>query len=477
MNKLILISILLFAYSCAVSQNLVPNNGFDTYTNCPITSGQFNLTPPWSALSNTISSPDYFNACVTAGTQDVPANNYGYQQPVSNSGYYGLITYFEHNEIREYLSVPLISPLVTGKTYTIGFYVSLSDNFKFASDHIGTYLSIGALVGSGGGQPEPYIPQLDNNTGSIISDTTNWTLITGTYTALGGEDHLTIGNFSDDANTQFLVINSSSSLEYAYYYLDEVFVVLLSPYITGNNMICIGDSVTLLATNDTQYTWADSLGSVLSTDSVLTVAPLETTTYYIYGSIDTVEFTVYVNPYPTIQVSPASITIVQGSSTDLTASGVVGYEWSTGDTTATITVSLDSTTTYWVTGTDSHGCVDSISVTVTTTRYANVVYLPNVFSPAVENGGDNKTLQVFGSNITEINLSIYDRWGEKVYESTDGSESIRSDGKCCAYGIGWDGSWKNNGTKLNVATFAYILKGKFSDGEEFDKHGNITLIK
>ena len=476
MNKLILISILLFTYCCSISQNLVPNNGFDVYTDCPNNTAQFNLTPPWSALSNTISSPDYMNACFVGGAQGVPANNYGYQQPVSNSGYYGLITYYEHNEIREYLSVPLISPLVTGKTYTIGFYVSLCDNFKFASDHIGAYLSIGALVGSGGGQPEPYVPQLDNNAGSIILDTINWTLITGTYTALGGEDHLTIGNFSDDANTQLLIVDPSSGYEYAYYYLDEVFVVSLSPYITGNNMICLGDSVTLMATHDTQYTWTDSLGSVLSTDSVLTVAPLETTTYYIYGSIDTVEFTVYLNPYPTIQVSPASITIVQGGSTDLTASGAAGYEWSTGDTTATITVWPDSTNTYWVTGPDNHGCVDSTSVTVTTTSYANVVYLPNVFSPAVENG-DNKTLQVFGSNISEINLVIYDRWGEKVYESTDALESIRSDGKCCAYGKGWDGFWKNSGTKLNMATFAYILKGRFSDGEEYEKQGNITLIK
>jgi hypothetical protein len=72
---------------------------------------------------------------------------------------------------------------------------------------------------------------------------------------------------------------------------------------------------------------------------------------------------------------------------------------------------------------------------------------------------------------------IYDRWGEKVYESSDASEFIRSDGKCCAYGKGWDGSWKNSGTKLNEATFAYILRGKFGDGKEFDKQGNITLKK
>jgi hypothetical protein len=476
MDKLIVISILIFTCFCSRAQNLVPNNGFDIYTTCPNTGSQFNLTPPWSVLNNTIGSPDYFNACDTVGTQGVPTNNFGYQQAVSNSGYYGLITYFEHNELREYLTVPLISPLAPGKIYTIGFYVSLSDSFKYASDHIGAYLSIGAITGSGGFQPEPYLPQLDNSAGSIISDTINWTLITGTYTALGGEDHLTIGSFSNDANTQLLVINPSSIYEYAYYYLDEVFVISLSPNIIGNNIICIGDSVTLLATNDTQYTWADSSGSVLSTDSVLTVAPIVTTTYYIYGTIDTVEFTVYVYPNPTIQVTPTSITIVRGSSTTLTASGAAGYEWSTGDSTATITVGPDSTTTYWVTGMNSQGCIDSTSVTVTTTRYKNIVYLPNVFSPFDENG-DNQALQVFGSNIAAISLVIYDRWGEQVYESTDASESTRTDGKCCAYGKGWDGSWENNGTKINAAAFAYILRGRFTDGEEFEKQGNITLIK
>ena len=119
MDKLIVISILIFTCFCSRAQNLVPNNGFDIYTTCPNTGSQFNLTPPWSVLNNTIGSPDYFNACDTVGTQGVPTNNFGYQQAVSNSGYYGLITYFEHNELREYLTVPLISPLAPGKTYTI----------------------------------------------------------------------------------------------------------------------------------------------------------------------------------------------------------------------------------------------------------------------------------------------------------------------------------------------------------------------
>jgi hypothetical protein len=91
-------------------------------------------------------------------------------------------------------------------------------------------------------------------------------------------------------------------------------------------------------------------------------------------------------------------------------------------------------------------------------------------------------LQVFGSNIAELSLVVYDRWGEKVYESTDATESDRQNSdsngeKCCAYGKGWDGSWENSGTQINVAAFAYILRGKFKNGDEFEKQGNITLIK
>ena len=139
--------------------------------------------------------------------------------------------------------------------------------------------------------------------------------------------------------------------------------------------------------------------------------------------------------------------------------------------------SWEAHSAYWVTWTDSQGCIDSTSVTVNVTIYGNIVYLPNVFSP-VDGNGDNQTLQVFGSNIAELSLVVYDRWGEKVYESADATEAPRSkDGRCCAYGKGWDGTWENSGTKINVAAFAYILRGKFTDGEEFEKQGNITLIK
>lgn len=57
-----------------------------------------------------------------------------------------------------------------------------------------------------------------------------------------------------------------------------------------------------------------------------------------------------------VSISPASVTINQGQSTTLTASGSSSYSWNTGATSASITVSPSSTTTYTVTGTTT-GCI------------------------------------------------------------------------------------------------------------------------
>jgi hypothetical protein len=251
--------------------------------------------------------------------------------------------------------------------------------------------------------------------------------------------------------------------------------------VSGDSSLCLGETTQLTAGGGTTFSWLTG-----ETTATITISPAVTTNYTVVVSTptcpaDTAMVTVIVNQLPVIQVTPESITIAEGTSTQLNASGASTYTWTPTEglscsNCSNPEASPATTTTYWVTGTDAQGCSDSTSVTVTVSDIDNIVYLPNTFSPLDDNG-DNLTLQVFGSNIVEINLVIFDRWGEKVYESTDATEAIRSDGKCCAYGKGWDGTWKNGGTKVNVASFAYLLRGKFRDGEEFEKHGNITLIK
>ena len=82
-----------------------------------------------------------------------------------------------------------------------------------------------------------------------------------------------------------------------------------------------------------------------------------------------------------------------------------------------------------------------------------------MFSP---NGdGANDILKVYGNCITSIDLIIFDRWGEKVFESIDISTS-------------WDGTY--NGQKLDEAVFVYYINATVN-GEKVVKHGNISLVK
>jgi gliding motility-associated-like protein len=87
------------------------------------------------------------------------------------------------------------------------------------------------------------------------------------------------------------------------------------------------------------------------------------------------------------------------------------------------------------------------------------VGIPNVFSPNGDNNND--ILFVLGS-ITELNLVIYNRWGQEVFKTTDRSK-------------GWDGTFM--GKPCNPGVFAYSVSGKMPDGSKIEKKGNITLVR
>jgi len=117
------------------------------------------------------------------------------------------------------------------------------------------------------------------------------------------------------------------------------------------------------------------------------------------------------------------------------------------------------TTQYCVTASNAAGCVDSACTYVVVDVQCGELFIPTAFSP--NNDGENDLLYVMGSCIEDLNFAIFDRWGEKVFETSDPS-------------IGWDGSFK--GKALDAAVFVYYLKATVK-GVDVDKHGNITLVK
>jgi tRNA A58 N-methylase Trm61 len=136
----------------------------------------------------------------------------------------------------------------------------------------------------------------------------------------------------------------------------------------GSNVtICNGESATLTATGGASYLWNTG-----ETTASITVNPNETTSYTVTAfnteetASDDDSVNVIVNALPETNAG-TNISIFEGDSTTLTASGAASYVWSTGETASSITVSPTSTTTYTVTG-NSNGCesIDDVIVSVET---------------------------------------------------------------------------------------------------------------
>ncbi len=158
-------------------------------------------------------------------------------------------------------------------------------------------------------------------------------------------------------------------------------------------------------------------------------------------------------------------TIILGNSANLQAGGGVSYTWfpSTGLSCATCAnpvATPATTTTYCVLVVDTAGCTDTACVTVTVDIQCGEIFVPNAFSP--NNDGANDLHCVFGNCITEIYFAIFDRWGEKVFETTDP--------KIC-----WDGYYK--GKPMNTAVFAYVVNVVLITGDQIKLKGNISLIR
>lgn len=197
--------------------NLVPNPSFETQSACPTGYSQLPLASPWTPAH--AGSPDYFHTCAAAATgMGAPGNDFGNQTPRTGQGYAGLNAR-PVNLYREYIEAPLTSPLVAGRTYEVSFYVSLADQSQWAVNQMGAFFSVGPVPNTGS-----YVlgvtPQV-SYTGGYLQNKSGWTLISGTFVAVGGEDHLVIGNFADNPATPTLT-GQGGAYPFSYYYVDDV---------------------------------------------------------------------------------------------------------------------------------------------------------------------------------------------------------------------------------------------------------------
>ena len=221
---------------CTGGGNLVPNPQFENYSFCPYYFGQVSAAAPW--FNPTIATPDYQNACSMFPPVDAPNNHVGSQTPFSGNGYMGAFVYsvYGTNPVpgyREYIEAPLLSPLQAGTTYQVSFRVSLADFSGWAISQIGAHFSVGPVSASTQG-PLSVTPQFENPGANLLTSTNGWMLVQGTFVATGGENHITLGNFRNDANT---TATNAWGTNHSYYYFDDISVVPLCTF-TNKTVLC-----------------------------------------------------------------------------------------------------------------------------------------------------------------------------------------------------------------------------------------------
>lgn len=220
----VLFLVVMFYCNYNHSQNLVLNNEFEDTTFCPTGLDQLNAATGWRSYAGTA---DYFNTCSFSIFSKVPANYFGYQQPSSGKAYASFYAYYTgYPNYREFVGSTLATPLVAGTKYFISFKVALANKHDYnrSCNNLGIRFTNWDYWY---GYPAPVNNWAHFHSTAIISDTMNWTRISGSFVADSSYTRVMIGNFFNDSNTTSV----GDATQYgAYYYLDDVCVSTDSAY-------------------------------------------------------------------------------------------------------------------------------------------------------------------------------------------------------------------------------------------------------
>ncbi len=259
-SRLFLLCLIMLSCFVKAQVNLVLNPSFEQLDSCPNFYQRVDLARFWkNACSDlTCASPLLSTCSLMPNESGVPTHDNGggntYQWPRTGDNYIEVCTYVTSTatavaNFRTYNIGALSSKLINGKEYCGKLYINLANISPYKSNEIGMYFDNGSTLGSqiSCNSVISVIPQVSNSSSNIISDTLGWVKVEGAFIANGTEDHVTIGNFKNDASTIGLFTGVSTTFVIAIYNIDDVSLIPIeiAAYAGKDATICVGDSLSL----------------------------------------------------------------------------------------------------------------------------------------------------------------------------------------------------------------------------------------
>lgn len=261
----------------------------------------------------------------------------------------------------------------------------------------------------------------------------------------------------------------------------NITVTTCVPMVAGfsyNDNICVGDCITFTdTTTGTPNSWTWDFGGGATPNTSTDQNPvvcftsvgtfnIQLTTQDAGGSTSSTTNSISVFGLPTVTATLDTIVdIGHEVILDAVGSGPGSYLWTPEDgeidcdTCSSTSAYPLVDTDFLVYFTDVNGCKaqDTVFVIV---NFVEGIGVPQAFSP---NGdGQNDVLFVKGFGIVQMKFTVYNRYGQMVFETTDQQ-------------IGWDGMFNNK--EENPGVFVWVLEYTFITGTGGLISGNTTLIR
>ncbi len=247
----------------------------------------------------------------------------------------------------------------------------------------------------------------------------------------------------------------------------------LFPFVRLDTLICLSDSAFLQASGtgglgEISFYWPHSG----ETTPNIWVTPDQTTTYTVEVSdecqtfVTTASATVEtVNVLANFSYNSSSffenypinfVNLSQNAS-------IYFWEFSTGftSTNANLSYPFPNPGTYYITlyAENDLGCHDSITKSIFI-RPEHYIYVPNTFTP--DGNRFNEYFSAATYNIAELQVTIYNRWGETVFVSKE-------------IDFKWYGDY--DGKRVQDGTYVYIIDYKTIEGEKGEVIGHVNVLR